>query len=155
MLELREDPRTVDHERPLYDVGGTYYWAGRYFRYFKFVDAVTYAAGHSVAHASANGTAVSNDRSGGSSIGDVPAGVCLRAMTQNHYGFVQVSGWGLVPLLTDGGVVAGDALVLHTVDGQVDTMADTEENEVFAWALADDDSSGYVAAGSYFIQGIL
>src|SRR4030042_2702059 len=104
-LPLTEDPSKVHDAAPRFDIGATYYWNGCYFRYLKFVDSVTYAAGHSVEHASANGTAVSNDRTGGSSKGrSTPAGICLRAMTENHYCFAQVAGWKIPAILTDGGV---------------------------------------------------
>jgi len=155
-LPLYEDPAKVNDATPRYEIGGTYYWAGSYFRYYKFVDSVTYAAGHCLEHASANGTAVSNDRSGGSSIGGTaPAGLCLRAVTEDNYGFVQVAGWNIVPVLTDGGVAAGDCLVCHTVDGQADTMGAGEEHKMWGVATAADDSSSYCAVGTVFIRRLL
>ena len=67
---------------------------GYTYRYVQFKDAVTYAAGQALTYAGAtNLGVVTNDISGGSSIGAVAAGICLRVMTQNYYGFILVKGF--------------------------------------------------------------
>ena len=114
---------------------------GKKYRYVQFKDAVTYAAGHCLDVANTAWTAVTNDRSGGSAIGTQTAfgGVCLGAPTQNSYGWVQVG--GIATVLGDGSVAAGEAVVLHSVDGQADTMAAGEEHQVFGTALEADDAT--------------
>lgn len=83
------------------------------YRYVKFLDAVTYVAGHVVGLASATTWSVTNDRSGGSDLALIPVGVVFQSTvpTQNQYGWVQCS--GIATCLIEGAaVVAGDCLVL-------------------------------------------
>ena len=136
----------------MYEVGTLYYYQGAYYRYARFVDAVTYAAGHVLEWAVGVGCSrVTNDRAGGSSRGRVPAGVCLCAMTQDYWGFFQVAGVGRVALLTDESVAAGEYLVSDVgVDGGADTMANGEEEQCFAFTIAADAGSA-LAAGNYTI----
>lgn len=142
MARVSGDPFLVNDLTPRTSVGGVFDGLDAWghpakFRYVQFVDAVTYAAGHVVTAANAAGTAVTNDRAGGSAIFATQAfGVALRVMTENYYGYIQVTGRATVQ--TDGGVAAGEALVAHTVDGECDTMAAGEEHLVFGVALADD-----------------
>jgi hypothetical protein len=63
-------------------------------------------------------------------------GVFQNAVTAGYYGWVLVSGYGTVR--TDNGVAAGDFLVPHSADHEADTMADGEEEQVFAQALTAD-----------------
>ena len=151
---ITESPIGVNDPSPRYDPGSLYYHNGAFFRYVKFIDAVAYAVGDVCEWAAANFSAVSNDRAGGSSLGRMPAGVCLAAMTQNNYGFVQVAGTNTTRIYTDAGVAAGDWLVSHTVDGECDTMAAGEEAQVFAFATAAD-TGDYIAAGDAVIKGLL
>ena len=65
---------------------------GKVYRYAKFVDAIAYANGQVVELASTTAFHVTNDRAGGSSLGRLPVGVCLRVMAQNEYGWVLVRG---------------------------------------------------------------
>lgn len=65
------------------------------------------------------------------------AGVLQHAIAQNSYGFVQISGYA-ANIATDGGVVAGDVLVIHTVGGQTDTFTAGEENIIVGKAQATD-----------------
>lgn len=123
---------------PRFTLGAVYWKDGKAYRYVQFLDAVAYIAGHVLTWANATGTAVTNDRAGGSAVGSTQAvGVATRVHTENHYGFMQVSGVN-ADVQTDTGVSAGESLVAHTVDGQSDTMAAGEEHLVFATALADD-----------------
>jgi len=123
---------------PRFTLGSVYWKGGKAYRYVQFVDAVAYIAGHVLTWANATGTAVTNDRSGGSAVFATRAvGVALGVMTENYYGFMQVSGIN-ADVQTDTGVAAGEALVAHTVDGQCDTMAAGEEHLVFADSMAAD-----------------
>jgi hypothetical protein len=109
------------------------------YMYVKFVDAVTYAAGHVLTWANAAGTSVTNDRSGGASLSLGPAGVAIAIMTANSYGWMQVG--GVATCLGDGSVAAGESVVPDTTDGKADTMAAGEEDLVFGIALEADDAS--------------
>jgi hypothetical protein len=113
-----------------------------FFRYVRFLDAVAYARGHVCTYAvQTTGIPyrVTNDISGGSSVGQGVAGIACNVMTQNYYGFVQIGGMALV--VGDGSVAAADYVVAHTVDGQADTFADGEEEQVFGYALDADSTA--------------
>ena len=158
-ITLREDPTSVNDLSPRYEIGGLYeYFHPDYgrvlLRYYQFLDAVTYAAGDVCEHASANCTAVSQDKAAGSSIGRVVAGVALASMTANYFGFVQVAGVGMVILRTDGTVAKGEYVVSHTVDDEADTMADGEEEQVFGMSLADDGADNLLA-GQWILKGLI
>lgn len=162
---LQANPQSLGNTAKVeYEFGTLYYYQGAYYRYAKFVDAVTYGVGQSLGWASANGTAVSNDRAGGSALGTAPrpvAGICLSVMTQNYYGFMQVAGIGKVALYgvdvddSDNEIAAGDFLVMDdATDGHSQVMADTEEHLVFAVAIAAGVSS-YVPSGSWYCKGMI
>jgi hypothetical protein len=72
--------------------------------------------------------------------------------------WAQISGLGVTALaVTDGGVAAGDPLVVDggaTCVGAVDTMADGEEESAFAFAL-DADVGTVQAAGSYTLHNTI
>jgi len=88
-----------------------------------------------------NGYTVSSDRSADET-SIIVAGVAVAAVdiSAAAYCWIQVSGYcGTVR--TDGGVTAGEHLVMHTVDEEADTMADGEEEQVFAMALTTDSGS--------------
>lgn len=88
----------------------------------------------------------SGDRSGGSAVSIIKAvGVAVGAIGVGEYGWVMKQGTHL-GVYTDGGVSANDPLVPHTVDGEADTMADGEEEQVFGWALADDSAGTEIVA---------
>jgi hypothetical protein len=82
-----------------------------------------------------DGWEVTNDMSVGLGV-VAPAGVAISAIGEGEFGWIQVGGKATIN--TDGGVSAGEALVIHSVDGEVDTMAAGEEHQVFAVATADD-----------------
>lgn len=65
-----------------------------------------------------------------------PAGVAISAITESAFGWIQVA--GQCDVFTDGSVAAADPLVMHSVDGEADTMAAGEEANVFAVALETD-----------------
>ena len=124
---------------------------GYVYRYVQFKDAVTYAAGQVCTYAVATGlTAVTNDISGGSSIGSIVAGIALRAMTQNYYGFVLVKGfYGTVKTSGADDIAAGENLFVHaSTDGTCDgASASTFSSGNFGIAMAADvDADNTVAA---------
>ena len=81
---------------------------------------------------------VNNDMAGGTGLGTFPMGVAISAIPENNYGWIQVGGLGYVSI-TDGSVAANDFIVNDTgADGGCDTMADGEEEQVFAMAIAAD-----------------
>lgn len=136
-----------------YGVGKLFTWQGEFYRFVGVVDAAL-AEGNLVEYASTPGY-VTNDRSGGSSVGRAPAGVAVTACPVGSFCFVQASGVGLSDLTTDGGVAAAEYLMPHaTTDGGVDTMADGSEESVFGMAFAAD-ASTTLAAGKYILKGVV
>ena len=120
---------------------------GKRYRYCKFVDAVTYAAGHSVEWANVACTSVTNDRSGGSSLGRMAAGVCVGVPAENGFGWVQT--WGPFPLAVTSGaddIAAGENVFVHaTTDGAVDgSVATAATVDAIGYALDDDAAANTV-----------
>ena len=151
MRGIGYDPATANHSEPEFRLGEYFAQEGKIYKYVQFKDAVTYAAGHVCTPANSDGTAVTNDRAGGSDIGENKfAGVALLAMTQNYYGFVQVG--GVASVLGDGSVAAGESVIPDSADGKADTMAAGEEDHVFGVALEDDDAT--TALFNCLINGI-
>ena len=110
-----------------YGLGATRYDnTGKKYRYVQFKDAVTYAAGQCVTWADATSlTTVTNDISGGSSIGSIPAGVVLGVPTQNQYGWIQTRGFHAT-VKTSGAddIAVGENVFVHaSTDGTVDGSA--------------------------------
>ena len=96
---------------------------GKVWKLVQFKDAVTYAATQVVEWADAACTTVTNDRVGGSSIGNFAAGVCPGVKTQNYYGYIQVGGPATVKTASSS-ITAGLALLSHsTVDGSTISAA--------------------------------
>ncbi len=112
-------------------LGGVYRFDadGDLYRYGQFKDAVTYAANQALSLANVGKTAFTNDISGGSSIGAIPAGVCQRVMTQDYFGYAKIT--GVVPLMKTTGaddIAVGENLFLSgdgTVDGSAATAITT------------------------------
>lgn len=118
---------------------------------YVLVEDANLATGDVVEYSDASGYEVTNDRSGGSSIGRFVAGVAITALTDAQYGWIQVSGIHTA-VKTDGAVAKGDRLVPHaSVDGRADTEANgstvaVTSGQVFGVALATD--SGTTSAGT-------
>ena len=67
----------------------------------------------------------------------IVVGVASAAVADGDWGTFYTGGY--VPMVkTDGSVSLGDWLVAHTVDGEVSTMADGEEEQVIGMATAAD-----------------
>lgn len=125
---------------------------GYIYRYVQFKDAVTYAAGQVVTWATATGlTAVTNDLSGGSSIGAIPAGICVRVMTTGYYGFILVSGF-YATIKTSGAddIAVGESLIAHaSTDGACDGVAaGSTTTASFGVAVAVDVDANNTVAGT-------
>jgi hypothetical protein len=119
---------------------------GKIYRYVQALD-IAVADGYVVENAdAANSYKVSIDRAGGSSIGRIPAGVGIGAITKDYYGWVLVRGVHN-SVLSDGSVAAGEAVVPHaSVNGSIDTAATGSTvavtgQQLVGYALADDTTS--------------
>lgn len=118
-------------------------WEGaKAYKYVRAEDAAI-SIGQVVEYSDTSGYEVTNDRSGGSSIGRVVAGVAIGAIADASYGWIQVHGRN-TSVVTDGGVSAGEGLVPHaSTDGAADSVesgstAVNTEAQVFGYALAAD-----------------
>lgn len=123
---------------------------GYVYRYVQFKDAVTYAAGQVVCWKVGTGlTSVTNDVSG--AVGVIPAGICLRAMTENYYGFILVRGF-YATIKTSGAddIAIGESLIAHaTTDGTCDGVAaNATTTASFGIALAADVDADNTVAGT-------
>lgn len=132
---------------------------GSLFRLVKQMGATASAAGE-WAHFASSGTYGEVSRSAATALINavstvaVPAGVFQSALASGSFGWLQTKGLGLKDLTTDGGVAAGDPLVIDggaTAVGATDTMADGEEESVCGTALAADTSTTQTA-GTYTIN---
>lgn len=132
----------------LYDID-----AAKVYRYSLAAAAMTndaLAAGECTCADSGGYFYVNNDMAGGTGYGIQPMGVAINALPENNYGWIQVGGKASVTI-TDGGVAANDFIVNDTaVDGGCDTMADGEEEQVFAIAVAADITN----AASILLKGL-
>lgn len=141
---------TADDATPKEELGRVRWEGGKAYKYILVEDA-NIANGDVVEFSDTSGYEVTKDRSGGSSIGRVVAGVAIGTITDAQYGWIQVSGRHTA-VKTDGGVSAGDVLVPHaSVDGQADTGTSASTvvitaGQRFALALATD--SGTTSAGT-------
>lgn len=115
---------------------------GTIYRYVQVAD-IDLVLGSVVGYdaAQANGYVVSADRSG-DEISTLVAGVAVAAVDISAAAFcwLQVSGY-CAAVRTDGAVVAGEYLVMHTVDEEADTIDTAEEHFVFGVALSTDSGS--------------
>lgn len=133
-----------------HSLGEVMWQFGKAYRYVLAEDA-NIANGDVLEYSDTSGYEVTNDRSGGSSVGRVVAGVAVGTITDGQYGWIQVSGRH-ASIKTDGGVTAGVNLVPHaSVDGRADTettgsTSTITSGQVFARALEADD--GTTSAGT-------
>jgi len=116
---------------------------GNVYRYVQNIaaDTLALADGQVVYLADDGEWIVTRDFTGGSAVGGRVVGVAISTVAYGSYGWIQTAGIHDA-VYTDGGVAAGDYLVGHSVDGEADTMADGEEEQVFGQALADDTATG-------------
>tara|TARA_R100000808_G_scaffold25060_1_gene61082 strand:- start:4222 stop:4692 length:471 start_codon:yes stop_codon:yes gene_type:complete len=128
------------------ELGELRYNGGNVYEFVLFVDLDT-EVGDVVYPASTTGTSVSIDYTGGSSLSAKGKGFSVAAVdiSEKPYGWIQRAGVHSA-VRTDGGVSAGEAVIGHSVDGEVDTMADGEEELVVGFALATDGGSPTTSA---------
>lgn len=149
-----------DHSEALFTVGETYEKMCDntlcVFQYIRVEDA-DLVAGDPVYPASADGTEVTRDVSGGSRITNKAQGIAINAITDGNYGFIQVAGVGQVALtLNSGDFSAGDSIMGDTSnDGKVagGTLG-TDDGQWIGHALAAS-SSSVLSAGAYILHGNL
>lgn len=151
------DPTLVNDVDPTHTPGRIYSaHDGCLYRYGQFKDAVTYVAGHVCTIAAVDMTAFTNDISGGSSIGSIVAGVAVRVMTQNYYGFVKCAGYHAT-IVTSGAddIAIGESLIVHgSTDGACDGVAagSTTTASFGVCVTADIDAANTVAG---IIRGLI
>ncbi len=150
---LWDDPTNINDVAPIGTVGGLYRdeSGSKTYRYVQFKDAVTYAAGQVVLWANALGTAVTNDCAGGSSIGIIPAGICVRVMTTAYYGMILVRGiYATIKTSGADDIAIGESLIAHaTTDGTCDGVAaGSTTTASFGVALTADIDADNTVAGT-------
>lgn len=127
-----------------YDAGN-----GKSYTFVKFLDAVTYAPGQVTTYGNAEGTSVTNDISGGSSIGSIFGGICLAIQTQNSWGWVQRKGY-YATVKTSGAddIAIGENVFVHgSTDGTCDgTAATAVTTTAIGIAVAADDNTADTVA---------
>lgn len=111
------------------------------YKYIQVEDAAL-AIGDVVEYSDITGSEVTKDRSGGSSLGRIVAGVALGTIADGSYGWIQVAGLNTY-VKTDGSVAAGEAIVPHaSTDGVADSVvASTTAHQVFGYSLVADTTS--------------
>lgn len=129
---LYGDPTTVNDIAPTAKVGGYYwYWHATYgwwkLRYLQLLNPVTTAAGQVNYPVALDGSTVTNDITGGTSVpwAVVFAGLSLRALTASYFGYFLVG--GRYPTIKTSGaddIAAGECLICHgSTDGTCDGVA--------------------------------
>lgn len=126
-------------------VGQLYIREGKSYRYWKVKD-INVIAG-SVVEYSSSANCVTGDRSGGTSIGRVVAGVAAATITAGNYGWIQVAGTCSVRVAAKGVVAAGNPLAPHATTDNAVTSTITYSHttsttgigyQVFAYGMGDD-----------------
>jgi len=147
---------TIDYSASsaAYDLGTLYFAGTKAYRYVRAAAACTndlLASTESVCGDSGGVYYVNNDLAGGTGLGvTTPMGVAIGTIAENYYGWIQVG--GVATVITDGEVAAAEAIVLDASnDGDVDTMADGEEEQVFGWATAADVGT----VGTIMLRGLI
>lgn len=108
------------------------------YRYVQVEDAAL-AANDVVTYSDATGDEVTQDRAGGSSLGNTFAGVALNTVTDGYYTWVQVKGLATCKVGAGVAVAAGDRVcVAAGTDGAVETATTTTEARAFGMAVAAD-----------------
>lgn len=149
MALMFHTPITQFDTESQHTLGETYTHQGKTYKYVKFLDAVTYVSGQLLEYANVACTSVTNDRSGGSSLGRVPAGVVWGAPTQNQHGWIQTKG-PASGVLTSGAddIAVNEYIIPHaTTDGTVDgTAAGTDPVGSAGYAVEADDNTANTVA---------
>lgn len=120
------------------------------YRYVQVEDAAL-AANDVVTFSDTTGAEVTNDRSGGSSIGsDAVAGVALATVSDGSYGVIQVGGVATMKVAAASAISAGNLVVADTTnDGCVAAASATTSSVEAPFAVAlSDDTATTSAAGT-------
>jgi hypothetical protein len=93
---------------------------------------------------------VNNNFAGGTGLGTIPTGIAIAALAENYYGWVQVG--GVATCITNGSVASGEYVVNDTAnDGDLDTMADGEEEQVLGYSPVADVGT----VGTIILKGLI
>jgi predicted RecA/RadA family phage recombinase len=143
-----------DGGTPSEDAGTGANRGGIYIAYYRVEDADV-SRGDVVYPASATGDEVTADISGGSRLGESPAGIALDDIDDGNYGYFQVSGLCLVPTtMRTGDATAGDPIYGYlSTNGTIDTGT-VGTDFVIGTALANS-SSSVLAAGALKLLGMM
>ena len=127
-----DDPTTVNDQGPQYTVGGyawyrhtTYGWWK--LRYCQLLNPVTTAAGQVNYPVALDGSTLTNDITGGTSVpwAVIFGGLSLKALTASYFGWFLVL--GRYPTIATSGaddIAAGESLICHgSTDGTADGVA--------------------------------
>lgn len=101
-----------------------------------------------------NGYEVTEDRSGGTSDNNQPAGLVVTAIADGDCGWIQTYGLSDAAITTDNAVAAGESLIPHaSTDGGVDSFApgSSDPATILGQAL-DADTGTSLAAGLVFLN---
>lgn len=108
-------------------------YAGKSYEFVKLTDAVNATNGMVAEAGSAtDGTIVTVDRAGGSSLGRIPRGVFVSSVTAGRYGFILKRGLHAAVKDAAGGLtVVGRKVTTHaTTDGDADVAAATLTRDI-------------------------
>lgn len=142
MADISVYPRTDANHSSAQVTAGTYWEKGaKSYRYVQVEDA-NLAANEVVTLSDTTGTEVTNDRAGGSSIGNhAVAGVALAAVTDGNYGVIQTGGVATMKVAANETIAAGNLLQADSSNDGCVVAASATTSSVeapFAVALAAD-----------------
>ncbi len=154
---ITDDPTLVNDASPVHPIGEvrkykhpTYGWWT--LRYVKFVNAIAYVAGHVCSPTVVTNHEITNDCTGGAAepIAVIFAGMALRVMTENYYGWALI--YGYYPSIKTSGaddIAVGESLIMHaTTNGTCDGVAaNAMTTSSFGIAYAVDDNDLNTVAG--------
>lgn len=147
-------PITTVDSSALYNLGRLYFDfnEGNAYRYVEGDAALTgdtTAAKQVVAYMD-DGWEITNDVNVGLGV-EAPAGVCISAITEEAFGWIQIS--GMYDVFTEGNVTTGKSLVMHSVDGEAIMLTSDHEQEVFGFSVEADhetiEECGFIFKGLF------
>jgi hypothetical protein len=142
MADISVYPSTDSNTSSAEVTAGTRWDKGANSYRYVLVEDAALAANDVVTYSDTTGAEVTNDRSGGNSLGsDAVAGVALATVADGNYGVIQVGGVATMKVAAaDGAISAGDLLVADSTDGCVAAASATTSSveAPFAVALAAD-----------------
>lgn len=126
---------------------------GKAYRYVQVEDAAL-AANDVVSYSDTSGNEVTQDRAGGSSIGNTFAGVAVNTITDAYYGWVQVKGRATCKVAAATAISAGNRVQLDTTnDGAVAAYTATTSSTDLSFGVAlGADTATTSAAGTVLVM---